>query len=178
VDPGTQATRLRELFRGVEPVEVTGMINLAGQSPQEIGRMLPRFTTSQQEGENPAFGLLVDNGTGRVFALRSGLSPHVQEMVNGIPFRMGTMTRATAEAAGGVWGQERNPLGAHLEGQAAAFMRAQGIAAVTLYINATTPCLGPGGCLESLPLMLAEGSTLTVFNKRGRPFPTFTGIAD
>ena len=173
-----EAARLRGLFEDVEPVEVTGRINLEGRSPQDIARMLPRFTTIQQEGGNPAFGLLVENQTGRVFALRSGLSPQIEETVNGIPFRTGTMTRAIAEAAGGVWAQARNPLGAHIEGQTAAFMRAQGITDSTLYINGTTPCHGAKGCFANLPTMLAEGSRLTVFNKRGRQFPTFAGLPD
>jgi hypothetical protein len=170
--------KLARLFADVEPVEVTGRVNLEGRTPQEIGQMLPRFTTIQQEGSNPAFGLLVDNRTGRVFALRSGLSPQVQETVNGIPYKTGTMTRATAEAAGGIWGDPRRPLGAHIEGQAAAFMRAKGITDATLYINGTTPCLGPRGCFNNLPTLLAERSTLTVFNKRGRQFSTFTGLPD
>jgi hypothetical protein len=166
------------LFREVEPVEVTGRLSLAGLSPQEITRLLPRFTTVQREGGNPAFGLLVDNQCGRVFALRSGLSPQAVEIVNGIPFRTGTMTRATAEAAGGPWSQPGNPLGAHIEGQAAALMRARGITDATLYINGSTPCRAGGtGCLFRLPELLDEGSTLTLFNKNGRRFD-FAGLPD
>jgi hypothetical protein len=169
-----EAARLRRLFASVEPVEVTAMVDLQDKTPREIARLLPRFTTMQQSG-NAAFAFLVDNGTGRIFALRSGLAPYLHETLNGIPFKTGTMTRATAEAAGGVWGRPGNPLGAHVEGQAAAFMRARGIMDATLYINATNPCYGTRGCYASLPTMLAEGSTLTVFNKNGRQFPPFTG---
>jgi hypothetical protein len=172
-----EAARLKILFQDMNPVEVTG-IDLRGQSRQAIGRLLPRFTTIQQEGGNPAFGLLIDNQSGRVFALRSGFSPHLCETVNGITFRTGTMTQATAEAAGGAWSQPGNPLGAHVEGQAAAFMRARTIFDATLYINGSTPCnVGGTGCLFRLPELLAEGATLTVYNKNGRRF-TFTGIPD
>jgi hypothetical protein len=172
-----EAARLKALFQNVEPVEITG-IDLRGKSPPEIARMLPRFTTLQQEGGNPAFGFLVDNLTGGVFALRSGFTPHVTEVVNGIRFRTGTMTQAMAEAAGGAWSQPGNPLGAHIEGQAAVFMRAQGIIDATLFINGSTPCkVGGTGCLFRLPELLGESATLTLFNKNGRRFH-FTGLPD
>jgi nucleic acid/nucleotide deaminase of polymorphic system toxin len=173
-----EAGRLRKLFADIQPIEVTERINLKSMKPQEIAQLLPRFTAFQQGGENPAFGLLVDTHSERIFTLRSGFSPHIEETINGLPFRTGTMTRATAEAAAGVWGDAIQPLGAHIEGQAAAFMRAQRITDAVLYINATTPCRISRGCWESLPIMLAEGSTLTIFNKRGRQLPTFTGLTD
>jgi hypothetical protein len=174
-----RAAQLKAIFKGVEPIEITGTVDLRGKSPQEIPRLLPRFTAIQQAGGNPAFGILVDPKTGRVWSLRSGFSPDVVETVNGILFKSGTMTREVAQAAGGAWMQPLNPLGAHVEGQAAAFMRKMDIADAILYINAGTPCYGRNrnGCLFKLPELLAEGSSLTVFNKNGRPFP-FTGVSD
>jgi hypothetical protein len=173
-----RAARLKGLFKDVEPVEITNSIDLRGKSPQEIARMLPRFTAVQREGENAAFGILVDPKTGRAWSLRSGFSPDVVETVNGIPFKSGTMSREVAEAAGGAWSQPGLPLGAHIEGQGAAFMRRMDITDAIMHINGSTPCQRGGrGCSFKLPDLLAEGSTLTVFNKNGRPF-SFTGTAD
>src|SRR5437773_2527690 len=94
-----RAARLKDLFKDVEPVEITGNIDLQGKSPQEIARMLPRFTTIQEEGGNPAFGILVDPKTGRAWALRSGFSPDIEETIKGLRFRTGTMTQEAALAA-------------------------------------------------------------------------------
>ncbi len=174
-----RAARLKGLFGDIDPIEITGSVDLRGKSPQDIARMLPRFTTIRQEGGNPAFGILVDPLTGRAWSLRSGFSPDVVETIDGIPFRTGTMTREVAQAAGGAWAQQRVPLGAHVEGQAAAFMRRAGIAGAVLHINGSTPCKNGGiGCSFLLPELLAEGSTLTVFNKNGRAFSPFVGLPD
>jgi hypothetical protein len=101
------------------------------------------------------------------------------ETVNGILFKSGTMTREVAQAAGGAWAQERVPLGAHVEGQAAAFMRRMDITEAVLYINGSTPCKNFGiGCHFRLPELLAEGSSLTVFNKNGRRLVPFVGLPD
>jgi hypothetical protein len=173
-----RATRLKGLFKDVEPIEITGAIDLSGKTPQEIARLLPRFTTLQQVGVNPAFGILVDPKSGRAWALRSGFAPETVETLNGLPFKSGTMTRDVAQAAGGAWGDRQVPLGAHLEGQGAAFMRKMDISEAALFINGSTPCRNNGqGCFFRLPELLAEGSTMTVFNKNGRAFP-FTGTAD
>ena len=172
----SESARLKALFANVEPVEVMG-IEPQGKTPQQIASLLPRFTTLQQQGSNPAFGLLFDPQSKRIWALRSGLSPQIEETLNGIRFKSGTMTQAVAKSAGGVWGQAGNPLGAHIEGQAAAFMRKKGIIAAVLYINGSTPCLGPRGCKENLQELLAEDATLTVYNKNGRRF-FFTGLPD
>lgn len=173
-----RAARLKRLFQNVEPVEIIGSIDLHGKSPQEIARVLPRFTAIQEEGGNPAFGILSDPKTGRAWSLRSGFSPESVERIKGIPFKSGTMTPEVAEAAGGVWSQSGLPLGAHIEGQGAAFMRRMDITDAVMYINGGTPCQRGGrGCLFKLPELLAEGSTLSVFNKNGRQF-LFTGKAD
>lgn len=127
--------------------------------------------------DNPAFGLLIDQAAGRVFSLRSGLSPAVEETLNGIRFKTGIMSREVVEAAGGLWGNPLRPLGAHLEGQAAAFMRKDDIRDAILHINMTTPCLGPSGCKQCLPQLLAAGAYLVVCSKNGRRFP-FHGIPD
>lgn len=168
-----EAARLKALFQSVEPLEITG-IDLTGKTPQEIARMLPRFTTLQLRKENPACGILVDVSTGRAFALRSGFTPESEGVFNGIRFKKGTMTQETANEAGTVWRR----LGAHVEGQAAAFMRKREMREAVLYINASTPCQLDGrGCLFKLPDLLSEGAGLTVYNKNGRPFP-FMGNPD
>ena len=163
-----EAVRLKALFQVVEPLEIIGL-DLTGKTPQEIARLLPRFTTLEEEGGNPACGILVDVKSGKAFALRSGYSPDRQEMLNGIAFKRGTMTRSVAVSAGGIW----QILGSHVEGQAAAFMRKAGITEAVLYINASTPCKGQNGigCLYLLPLMLPPAAGLTVYNKHGKPFP-------
>ena len=50
---------------------------------------------------------------------------------------------------------------AHVEGQAAAIMRQQGLDEATLYIN-NPPCGGVQGCDYLLPRMLPEGSQLRI----------------
>lgn len=167
---------MRSLFAEVEPIEITDKA-LLEENPEELARRLPRFTSIQEAGGNPAFGLLVDPKSGRIWALRSGLSPLVEETFNGIRFKSGIMTRPIATQAGGVWGQPGNPLGAHLEGQAVAFMRKTELMEAVLYINGSTPCLSPGGCKANLPVLLAANATLVVYNKNGRQFD-FTGVAD
>lgn len=174
-----RSARLRDLFAAVDPLEVTELVDLAGRTAAEIAQLLPRFTTVQQEGTNPAFGLLVDPRSGRAWSLRSGFDPTSVETFNGIPYRSGTMTRETAHGAGGPWAQERVPLGAHVEGQAAAFMRKAGLLEAVLYINGSTPCRNGGiGCFYRLPELLPEGATLLVYNKNGLAFPPFEGITD
>lgn len=164
--PSAEEARLKAVFESVEPVEVVGL-SLAGKTPEEIVRLLPRFTTLEEEEGNPACGLLVDTRSGRVYALRSGFSPHKSETLNGIQFKKGTLTKAVAASAGIVW----KTLGAHVEGQAAAFMRRMEIREAVLYLNASNPCkLAGEGCLFKLPELLSAGARLTVYNKRGRAF--------
>lgn len=173
-----RAATLKALFEFIDPIEITGSVDLQGKSPLEIAQMLPRFTTLQQEGTNPAFGILVDSKTGRAWSLRSGLSPKVIEEFLGIKFRTGTLAPQVLRAAGGAWANPVVPLGSHVEGQAAAFMRKMAIEEAVLYINGSMPCKNGGlGCYYRLPELLAENSRLTVYNKRGRAF-LYTGIAD
>lgn len=166
-----EAARLKALFQSVEPIEITGL-DLTGKTPQEIARLLPRFTTLEEEGGNPACGILVDVQTRRAFAFRSGYSPDKDETLTGITFKRGTMTKDLAATAGPIW----KALGSHVEGQAAAFMWKTGILEAILYINASTPCRGQNnvGCLYLLPVMLPPGASLSVYNKNGRLFP-FSG---
>lgn len=168
------ASRLKALFRDVEPVEITAMKLLEGKSPHEIAQLLPRFTTLQEQGEHPAFGILTDVATGRVYAIRSGYLPHEVTEIKGVRYKTGTMTRATARAPGDVWDR----LGAHVEGQAAAFMHKESLGEAVLVMNAATPCKGRNqdGCLFSLPFMLHAGARLTVYNKYGKPF-LFVGVS-
>jgi hypothetical protein len=172
-----RSDRLTELFKEVDPIEITD-IDFRGKTPQEIVYFLPKFTEMQAGSANPAFGILMDPATGRAWGLRSGLSPLTVETIKGIRYRCGTMTNEVVTAAGGAWFGAEVPLGAHVEGQAAAFMRKMSITKAVLYINAGTPCKQDGvGCFYQLPEMLAEGATLLVYNKRGRPF-SYTGEKD
>src|SRR5271166_693627 len=98
-----EAARLKGLFKDVSPVEVTVIVDLQGKLPSEVAQMLPKFTVIEQEESNPAFGLLVDVNSGRIFSLRSGLSPHIKESFDGILFKSGIMSKDMAVAAGGVW---------------------------------------------------------------------------
>jgi hypothetical protein len=161
------AARLRDLFRDVNPPEITG-IDLRGQIPQEIIQLLPKYG-----GKNPVYGILVDEATGRAYGLRSGWSLGASTF-NGIPFQKGNISNQVAAAAGGPW----KDLGNHVEAQAAAFMRKSGITEASLYINSGNPCYQGGtGCYFRLAEMLAEGSRLKVFNKNVKLF-LFTGIQD
>lgn len=53
-----------------------------------------------------------------------------------------------------------------VEMKMAAYMRNHGIRSATLLIN-NTPCRGPLGCDELVPVLLPEGSTLTVHGANG-----------
>lgn len=170
----SEAQRLKTLFKGIKTLEVTGVVDLQGKTPLEIAQLLPKFTDMSQDDSNPACGFLVANG--RIFTLRSGLSPHVKETLNGLPFQSGLLTVDLADAAGGLWSQVGKPLAGHIEGQAAAVMLSEGITDAVLYINGSTPCLGPRGCRTNLPFLLEERARLIVYNKRGKSFP-FVGTA-
>jgi len=173
-----KTARLKELFQDVDPIEITGSLDLCNKSPLEIAALLPSFTTIQEAGGNPAFGLLFDPKTRRVWSLRSGFSPHFEESVKGIRFKSGIMTREVAQSAGAPWWDDRVPLGAHIEGQAAAFMRKANMTDAVLYINSAAPCKWDGrGCMFNLPELLAAGATFVVFNKNGKTF-SFTGLPD
>jgi hypothetical protein len=54
----------------------------------------------------------------------------------------------------------------HLEAHAVAQMRVNGISDAVLYLN-NRPCSGRFGCQRNLPVMLAPGTTLTVFGPDG-----------
>jgi hypothetical protein len=138
-----RSDRLKRVFRDVDPIEITGIVDLQGKNPQEIARILPKFTTIQEKGGNPSFAILTDPKTGRAWSLRSGFSPEIVETFNGMKFKTGIMTKDVAQTAGGSWAQRDNPLGAHVEGQAAAFMRKMEISEGVLYINSSTHCKGP-----------------------------------
>lgn len=177
-DQSQRTIRLKELFQDVDPIEITGTIDLSGKTPLEIAALLPRFTTLQQQGENPAFGILVDPATGRMWSLRSGLSPDEEETWKGIRFKTGTLTKEMALLAGEPWWDYEVPLAGHLEGQSAAFMRKMEVQAAILYTNSGAPCKQKGkGCFHHLHRLLAERTTLIIFNKNGRQF-SFTGTLD
>jgi hypothetical protein len=161
-----EAARLKELFQDVNPPEITN-VDLGGKTFQEIFQLLPPYG-----GENPVFGILVTN-EGRAYGLRSGWAL-IRSEHNGILFQKGNVSQRVAKSAGVVW--ER--LGFHVEAQAAAFMRKAEITEAVLYINANNPCYDFGeGCFFKLPIMLAEGTRLTVVNKWGNSFP-FLGDPD
>ncbi len=71
----------------------------------------------------------------------------------------------------------------HVEAQAAALMRQEGLDEATLYIN-NTPCAGIMGCDAMLPDMLPEGATLTVYindalsGTSGWVTRIYTGVSD
>ena len=66
----------------------------------------------------------------------------------------------------------------HVEGQAAAIMRQQGLQEATLYINNPSgPCPGAQGCDYLLPRMLPEGSQLRVVAPGGFN-QTYFGLQD
>jgi hypothetical protein len=62
-----------------------------------------------------------------------------------------------------------------VEMKMAAYMRNHGVRSATLLIN-NTPCRGPLGCDELVPVLLPEGSTLTVHGADGFT-KTYTGGA-
>jgi hypothetical protein len=159
--------RLAGLFKDVNPPEITSL-DLRGKGPQEVFRLLPPYG-----GENPVYGILIDNQPGKAYGLRSGWKEERSE-VGGITFGKGNLRLEVAERAGTTW----RLLGAHVEAQSAALMRRAGITDAMLCINASNPCYLNGiGCFYRLPGLLAEGSSLQVYNKHGRLFP-FRGAPD
>ncbi len=167
-DSAAEAERLRRAYSEVTLRQIEG-IDVLSMTPQNIQSLLPDPKIS---GTNITVirGILVDPDSGRSFAISAGFSRRTNT-INGIPFTSGGVTREMAEDAQGVWTR----LGQHVEGQTAAFMRANRITRAQVHINGTTPCLR--GCNIELPNMLPEGSILTVFTNNGRSIP-FRGLAD
>ncbi len=64
----------------------------------------------------------------------------------------------------------------HVEAHAATFMRQEGLAEATLYIN-RVPCPGKICCYEMLPRMLPEGARLRVIGPDGFD-EVFIGLPD
>lgn len=65
----------------------------------------------------------------------------------------------------------------HVEGEAAAIMRQQGMNHADLYINRASPCTIPQGCDALLPRMLPEGALLRVVGLNGF-VKLFLGLPD
>ncbi len=127
--------------------------------------------------------ILIDLATGRAYGIASGWEAEMI-MHNGIPFKAGALSPEIAIQAGGPWTVRGN----HAEPVAAAFMRQRGITEAVVYINARNPCWGNPegtGCYYRLPVFLAEGSKMTIYNKDGHDFIAsrpdrtfhFTGLA-
>lgn len=114
--------------------------------------MLARLPAYEEGG--PTSGILVHDGAWT--SLTSGYNGPAASIPRGTP-GFNLITRA------------------HVEGQAAAIMRNQGLEEATLYIN-NSPCGGVQGCEYLLPRMLPEGSQLRVVSPGwGR---TFAGWPD
>lgn len=150
------------LFNSITLPEITG-VDFAKLSSVEIANLLPAFG-----GKHPVKAILLDKQSGRAYGIASGWDE--ESLVhNGIPFKAGAIGEEIARQAGDPWMM----LGNHVEPVAAAFMRRIGITDAVLYINARNPCWGVPdgtGCFFLLPIFLAEGSTLIVYNKLGDDF--------
>src|SRR2546422_601488 len=111
---GTTAARLREEFqRVVDPPVIPGVI---ARGPDEVLQLLPAY---DQNADNPAFGILVVEGT--AYALQSGVNL-VREQRGAVVYQRGALRNARI--------LETTPdfirLEAHVEAQVAAFMRKNG----------------------------------------------------
>jgi len=146
---------MRALFQAMhDPPEITG-INLKGMTPREIQALLPEYNDT---ASNPMYGIFVDDSTGRAFGFQSGQT--FGEAVHGqLTFRRGTLSSVEIERTNINFITQE----AHIEAQVSGFMWKHAIAAGTLYINGSGPCLGPFGCNENLPYLLPPGARLKVY---------------
>jgi hypothetical protein len=99
----------------------------------------------------------VDTKTRKAYGFQSGLNAG-ETAHAGIIYCRGTLSSVAIENTT----MDFVTLEAHIEPQVCAFMRKHGIAEGSLYINGSTPCLGPIGCNQNLPSMLPTNSRLRV----------------
>jgi hypothetical protein len=169
---------LDELFKYVDLPEIEG-IDFGKRSHAEIALLLPAFG-----GEHPTKAILIDKKTGKANGIASGWDADIV-IHEGMQFKAGAIGPEVSAQAGGAWAT----LGNHVEPVAAAFMRTKGIKEASLYINGRNPCWGVPdgtGCYYRLPVFLAEGSTMAVYNRLGQDFVAsrpertfhFTGLPD
>ena len=160
--------RLQSLFQEVDLPEIKG-INFSQMTHLEIIQLLPSYG-----GKHPMKGILIASGAEAEIVTHNSMS-----------FKSGALSPERAAQAGPNW----QALGHHMEAVGAAFMRKKNITDAVLYINGRNPGWGNAqqpGCYYTLLEFLAEGSTLSVYNKFGSDFigsyPDrkfhFTGIAD
>ncbi len=76
------------------------------------------------------------------------------------------MYRESETALGDLGFHRRLTRASDVEMKLAAYMRNHGVRSATLLIN-NTPCPGPLGCDELVPVLLPEGYTLTVHGANG-----------
>jgi hypothetical protein len=150
-----ETARLKGVFQGMhDPAEIQG-VNFEGKTPGEIQKMMPAY---DEKAQNPMFGIFVDAKTGKAYGFQSGLNPG-ETTLGEITYRRGTLSSVEIENTS----MDFVTLEAHIESQVSAFMRKYGIIEGNLFINGSTPCLGPIGCNQNLPSMLPPNSKLGVY---------------